>query len=111
MNHPTKLFYLRSALLLGMAVSVPALAETSEQRLATAHHLDQACEHARDVALRPLRQKYVEECVQKGVKDRPACQRFYADYGNTIQPAGIKFYDLPECVTAANYRHSYRRDN
>ena len=71
--------------------------------------LDRACQQARENALRPIRAQYVDECVEKGVKDRPACERFYADYGNALKPVGQKFYDLPECVKAHDYRRRDRR--
>jgi hypothetical protein len=37
-------------------------------------------------------------------QDRAACERFYADYGSRSGDRAPLFYDLPECVTAHNFR-------
>lgn len=66
-------------------------AEAGNDGKATLQQLEQECEYARENALLLIRARYVEECVQKGDKDRPACERFYADYGDTIRPAGKRF--------------------
>ena len=101
----------RCVALVFLEITVPGAlvqAANGDERHATLEHLERACEQARENALRPIRAHYVDECVQKGVKDRPACERFYADYGNAMKPVGMKFYDLPECVKAFNYRRSNR---
>ncbi len=96
-------------LFLATLLTTPSVwaADSDDDRM-TLQQMDQECEDARDEALRPIRAGYIEECVQKGDKDRPACERFYADYGDQIRPAGKKFYDLPECVRAFEVRRSYR---
>lgn len=103
---------LKSVALLFLVTSLTApstrAAHKDDGRM-TVQEIDRACAQARDNALRPIRARYIEECVVKGDKDRPACERLYADYGDAIQPAGRKFYDLPECVRAFELRHQYRR--
>ena len=71
--------------------------------------LDTACAAAREMKLAPLRQQYVEECIEKQKKDRAYCERFYSDYGNRTGNKPALFYDLPECVEAFNYQKSYRQ--
>ena len=93
-----------------MAASTACLAaETAEERKAKQAELDAACEAARQEALIAARAKYVEECVEKEQRpDRESCERFYADYGERSARLPPLFYDLPECVTAHEYRTSYR---
>ena len=47
----------------------------------TQQELDAACESARENRLAPLRQQFIDECVQKQKKDLEYCTRFYSDYG------------------------------
>jgi hypothetical protein len=68
--------------------------------------LDNACEVAREKKLTPLREQYIEECVDKWKKDRGYCERFYSDYGARMGNRAPLFYDLPECVAAFEYRNS-----
>lgn len=105
-----KVFFKRAALVcLATSLMTPLLrAADGDNGSVTLRQMDQECEQARDNALRPIRARYVEECVQNGDKDRPTCERFYADYGDAILPAGKKFYDLPECVKAFEFRRSSR---
>lgn len=71
--------------------------------------LDGACEVARQKKLIPLREQYVEECVEKEQRpDRAACERFYADFGNPSGNRAALFYDLPECQAAFDHRRSDR---
>lgn len=97
--------------LLAVLASGTALAsETEEERKARQAELDAACEAARQKKLVEVRAEYVEECVLKEQRpDREACERFYADYGESSANRAPLFYDLPECVAAHEYRTSYRR--
>jgi type III secretory pathway component EscR len=76
---------------------------------------DQACEQAREKELKPLREKYVEECVNNEgwTKDREQCENFYSDYGSATHSrhgvGSAMFYDLPECKQAFDYKESYRQ--
>jgi predicted HD phosphohydrolase len=73
------------------------------------HELDAACSHARQQELAPMRQEYVEECIEKSWRDTEQCERFYSDYGTRTGNRAPLFYDLPECVEAFEFRKSYRR--
>ena len=71
--------------------------------------LDARCEVARQEKLIPLREQYVEECVEKEQRpDRESCERFYADFGNQSGNRAALFYDLPECEEAFEFRRSDR---
>ncbi len=84
--------------------------ETEEDRRARQAELDAICEEARQRELAPLRETLVEECVEKEQRpDRASCERFYADYGERTGSREPLFYGLPECVSAHDYRTSYRR--
>lgn len=96
-------------LLFAVALSAPVLVAAESDRAATQQSLDAACEAARERKLAPERAKYAQECVQKKMRDTlEECQRFYSDYGARIGDKAPLYYDLPECVTAFDYRQSYR---
>ncbi len=81
-----------------------AAAETFDQKQA---RLDAECEAAREAKLAPERERLVEECVEtKQRRDRAACERFYADYGNQTGNRAPLHMDLPECVKAFEHRQS-----
>ncbi len=83
--------------------------ETEADRQARQAELDAACEAARQKKLVPLKQKFIDECVEKKQRpDRAACERFYADYGERTGSQDPLFYDLPECVKAFENQRSYR---
>lgn len=85
--------------------SVSVSADTSSKQA----ELDTACERAREAKLAPMRDKYVEECVNKKQKpDRKSCEAFYADFGAQSGNRAPLFYDLPECVEAFEFRQGNR---
>ena len=99
MRNPT----LFVALILLLA-PVMAAAESFEEAQA---RLDKACQDAREEKLAPEREKYIEECVEKKVRDtREDCERFYADYGNQSGNRAPLYMDLPECVKAFEHQRS-----
>ncbi len=66
--------------------------------------LDQACESARQQALKPRKNEIYQECLTKFKKSETACQREAKTYnGNRINGAPL-FYKLPACVTAFEFR-------
>jgi len=77
-------------------------------RVTKQKELDKACELARERKLAPLRQRYTEECVEQQKQDRAYCERFYSDYGAQSGNRAPLFYDLPECVTAFEFRSGQR---
>ena len=88
-----------SLLSLLMCVSLNLGAQTQQE-------LDAACEAARESKLAPLRQQYIDECVQKQKKDLDHCTRFYSDYGSQTGGRAPLFYDLPECKKAFDFKKS-----
>jgi len=93
-----------------MVSSNAGLAQKSaKEREAKRAELDAACEVARQEKLTLVKAQYVEECmVTKQRPDRAACERFYADYGESSANQAPLFYDLPQCEKAHEYRRSYR---
>jgi hypothetical protein len=75
---------------------------------ANQQELDAACEAARQEKLAPLREKYIEECVEEQGKDRDYCTRFYRDYGERSGVRPAFFYDLPECEEAWAFKKNNR---
>jgi hypothetical protein len=72
--------------------------------------LDAACEAAREQKLAPMRERYIEECVEnKEQPDRRSCEVFYSDFGAQSGNRAPLFYDLPECVEAFEFQNSQRR--
>lgn len=104
----------RAASLIALALlAAPALAQT-EPEMKRLDDLDRVCEAAREQRLAPLRAERVERCVTIEKRSREQCTAEYANWGNTQPLAGGRarsglFYDLPECVAAAEARQRYRR--
>lgn len=90
-------------------LSLSNVTADEKERDSKQKELDAACETAREINLAPLRQKYIEKCIEKKRNDRSYCERFYSDYGNRTGNKAALFYDLPECVEAFNYQRSYRQ--
>ena len=87
-----------------LAASSIAVADEAEVKA-----LEQACEAAREVKLKPLREAEIARCKAEPRSDPAYCERYWSDYGNAIRlPNGTMqprlFDDLPECVTAAEAR-------
>jgi len=92
-----------------LAAAVVHADPLGEERDAKQAALDAACEEARQKKLVIERARHVEDCVEtKMLEDREACERFYADYGESSAGRAPLFYDLPECEEAHEYRNSYR---
>lgn len=93
-------------LIVGMAAlfSVNAgYCQNDGDRSTTQAALDRKCEEARQVALAPYKQEVFQECMQKR-EDEAECQQEAQAYDGARAHRGPAFYDLPECVTAFNYR-------
>lgn len=72
--------------------------------------LDAACEAAREEKLAPMREQFIEECVENREQpDRRSCELFYSDFGAQSGDRAPMFYDLPECVEAFDFQNSQRR--
>ena len=70
--------------------------------------LDQRCEASRELKLAPIREDIYRECLDNKKGDAPYCRR-YADGYNGNRPGGApRFYELPECEAAFNFRNRNR---
>lgn len=97
-------------IMLTVLVAVCASASGAEgERAARQAELDRLCEAARDRALEPLRAEIYQECVDDQRKDPGYCRR-YADGFNGERVRGApRFYELPECVEAFEFKRSQHR--
>ena len=69
--------------------------------------LDQACEAARQVALKPRRKEIYQECIHKFNKSEDVCLSDAKAYnGNRINGAPL-FYELPACEKAFAFRKKH----
>ena len=64
--------------------------------------LDKRCEAARTEALKPIRARRTQACIEQQIKSPEHCEHYYSTYGNVSPgPSGAPqpglFYDLPEC--------------
>lgn len=92
--------------LLLLACLPPVLAD--EDRASRQAELDAACEAARDEALAPIREEIRAECLAEG-KAADFCQRYAAAYNGARGSAAPRFYELPACEAAFEYRRAPRR--
>jgi hypothetical protein len=103
MNKPTM------SLMMAMIV-VSGVANADE---AAVKALENKCEEAREVLLKPLREAEIARCKSKPESDPAYCERYWRNYGNaTLISNGTMgprmFFDLPECVAAEEARHKLR---
>ncbi len=81
-----------------------------DARRARQAELDRVCEAQRKPLLEAEHARFVEHCVQHdAVKDRAACERFYADFGEYGAAGFGMFRDLPACVEAFEFGRGDRR--
>jgi hypothetical protein len=94
-----------------LALILPSVVVGSgSNRESTQAQLDAKCEAARERKLAPERTRYVDECVRNKIRDgREACERFYVDHGARSGERAPLYYDLPECVSAFEFRNNYRQ--
>ena len=87
-------------LLTGAASSAADQSDAEKQA-----ELDQSCEAARERKLAPIREDIYSECLEKKQGDAAYCRRS-ADAYNGNRPGGApRFYELPECEAAFNFRN------
>jgi hypothetical protein len=93
------------ALIISLVItSTTALADDKKQA-----KLDQACEDARQKALKPRKKEIYQECREKFKKSEKVCKHEADTYnGNRIGGAPM-FYELPACVNAFNNRKKHKK--
>ena len=97
--------------LTSIAVAGVAIAGNDSQRRQKQAELDARCDAARQEMIKPLKEKYIAECIQEQTRQRDAeeyCERFYKDYGERSGRRQAMFLDLPECIEANEYQKSTR---
>lgn len=108
----TRLFTVSILCLLAAVLAMTADASSSRKKVeAEQATLDQACADAREAILSVDRRALVEECVRNRFprSDRAGCERFYADHGAAAGSRAPLYMDLPECVTAHEFRQNRSR--
>ncbi len=71
--------------------------------------LDRRCEAARDVALGPIRDDVYKDCLEKKRGDEAYCRRDADGYNGERIGGSPRFYELPECELAFEFRNRERR--
>jgi hypothetical protein len=95
---------------LGLAVLLVAgtAASADKDDAATQAELDRRCEAARDKALAPIREDIYKECLQKKRGDEGFCRRDADGYNGDRIGGAPRFYELPECQKAFEFRNRKR---
>lgn len=70
--------------------------------------LDRRCEAARAVKLAPIREDVYRECLEKKQGDVAYCRRFGDAYNGNRSQGGPRFYELPACQAAFEFRNRAR---
>ncbi len=70
--------------------------------------LDRRCEDARELKLAPIREEIFAECLDKKQGDEAFCGRYAAGYNGNRIGASPRFYELPECQAAFEFRNRRR---
>ncbi len=71
--------------------------------------LDKRCEAARDEKLAPIRAEIYTDCVRDKRGDDAYCRRYADGYNGERIGGGPRFYELPECQAAFEFRNRDRR--
>jgi hypothetical protein len=70
--------------------------------------LDRRCEAAREKKLAPIRADIYTECLEKKQGDEPYCRRYADGYNGNRIGGSPRFYELPECEAAFEFRNRRR---
>jgi len=98
---------LLAAVVIIVGLSSAAASQTDEDlRQVKQAELDRACEAARQVALAPRRQEIYEECINRSDKEEDVCRRDANGYNGSRIGGTPRYYDLPECEEAFDYRRT-----
>jgi hypothetical protein len=71
--------------------------------------LDRLCEAARDEKLAPIREDIYAECLEGRRGDEAYCRRYADSYDGERAGGAPRFYELPECEQAFEFRRRKRR--
>lgn len=84
-------------------------ADTSPARLKQQVLLDQACEKDRYKKLAPRRREIYQECLTVFKKSEKVCKQDAAAYNGRRTNGSLRFYELPSCVKAFDYREASKK--
>jgi hypothetical protein len=100
---------LAGLLALVVASCAQAFQADDERNAARQAEYDRACEAARTVKLTPLRQQAFVECMnsKRNTDSAEDCKRKTSGANLNIQGGGTRFYDLPACVEAFEFRKAH----
>jgi hypothetical protein len=100
----------RRNLLPGFLILLAGVAGAADQSDADKQaELDRRCEEARAVKLAPIRADIYKDCVEKKQGDEAYCRRSADGYNGNRKNGAPRFYELPECQAAFEFRNSSRR--
>jgi hypothetical protein len=96
-------------LVVAAATQAQAFQADEDRNAARRAELDRACEAARTVKLTPLRQQAFVECMhaKRSTDTVEDCQRKTAGANLNLLGGGTRFYDLPACVEAFEFRKAH----
>jgi len=94
---------------LALLLIAGAAAAADKDDAATQAELDRRCEAARDRALKPVREDIYRECLEKKRGDEAFCRRDADGYNGDRIGGAPRFYDLPECEKAFEFRNRKRK--
>jgi hypothetical protein len=99
---------LRPLFLAGLLLATGAIAadQTDAARQA---ELDRLCEAARDDKLAPIRADIYAECLDGKKGDQGYCRRYADGYNGERIGGSARFYELPECEAAFQFRNRNRK--
>ena len=101
-----KVTLLKYAIIFSFATSTHAFQADREKIERKQAELDQACETARLVKLKPIREQAFNECMssKRSTDTAEDCRRKTSDINANRSGGSPKFYDLPACVDAFKHR-------
>ncbi len=94
-----------------LAGTVVVAADPVDEKLGDAElqaELDRRCEDARQLKLAPIRADIFAECLDKKRGDEAFCRRYAAGYNGNRVGGSPRFYELPACQAAFEFRNRRR---
>ncbi|MFZ3182571.1 MAG: hypothetical protein WA173_00295 [Pseudomonas sp.] len=106
-----KFTWLIGLLVLAVGTHAQAFQVDDERNAAQQAEFDRACEAARAVKLAPFRQQAFVECMKskRSADSAEDCKRKTSAANLNIQGGSTRFYDLPACVEAFEFRKKHPR--
>lgn len=99
----------RPALVLTLLLSAALAGAAEDDGAKRQAELDAACEAARDEKLAPIREDIYTECRRDRKGDEAYCRRYANGYNGERIGGAPRFYELPECQAAFEFRNRDRR--